>query len=206
MRISGENVHLRNISREMSPAVDFLRFMQTRLGCRKYSPVPELEEAFAHYGHIEIYACPIVLRLLDDPHLARIFIQNQIDGLSFEDNVRDAFSDHRIRVLIHQDGPLCLLSERRFQGQVRSFSGDFDRTGRKAILEVVAAESGRDETRTSRPPTLDDQEANTADSDQAQDILTKMLLGYNRPKLDEEDDRLSVIDCLPEDLPEEPEK
>lgn len=142
MRISGESVRLRTISREVAPAGDFVRYLQTRLGCRKYNPVPELEEALARYGHIEIYTCPTAARLLDNSTLTRTFIQNQINGLSFNDNVKAVFARHRIRVLIHEDGPLCLLHERRYQSQISTATGtgDFKRTGRKAILRVMQEE------------------------------------------------------------------
>lgn len=87
-----------------------LQKMHGRLGCVRYFPVSHLEEAFDHYGHLEIYADGTARRLLNDPTIARKFISNQRAGRGFEDNLKDTFSGHELIAVKHEQEPLYFFA------------------------------------------------------------------------------------------------
>jgi hypothetical protein len=183
MRITEREIRFGNVDRRLFTSGDLAAYLQRSLRCLRYYPTRDLETALAGYGHIEFYADGLAKQSLDHPVLAARFIQNAGRGLGFEDNIRETFAEHRLIVLVHQDGPVAFL-ESPASFELFEKGQDIDARARLTeIEEVIAEETGRDFARPVRP-TLDQTEGGnlfSGDGLDRQALLTQIILGQVRP-------------------------
>jgi hypothetical protein len=178
MRIIDKGIRFGNVDRRLFASGDLAAYLQRSLRCLRYYPTHDLETALAKYGHIEFYADGLAKQSLDHPVLAARFIQNAGRSLGFEDNVRETFAEHRLIVLVHQDGPVAFLeSPASFEHLVKD--ADLDTRARQSeIHQVMSEEIGRDFVASARPA-LDQLEGNlfSGDGHDSQLLLTQILMG-----------------------------
>lgn len=183
MKIAERGIRFGHVDRRIFTSGDLVTYLQRSLRCLRYQPTHSLGTALASYHHIEIYADSIAKQSLDNRVLAEKFIRNANRGMGFEENIRETFAEHRIIVLIHQDGPVAFLeSPASFEHLAKDL--DIDTRARQSeIHQVMDEEIGRDSVATARP-TLDRLEGGSlfsGDGHDSQLLLTQLLLGQVRP-------------------------